>query len=154
MTTIRLEQERFMEVAYDRTVRAAQRAFKSWHERKRADAIQECIAKQWDQWIRLVNRGRDPEPLLRGLTRYAILFVRYDRKVARKSPQLRRDGLPGRHEAATTQRQGQGQPDRSRQQGQRLDRLGGQGENRRPLGTRRRLEAVGVSLEEWVGAKA
>ena len=37
MMTIKVAQERFVEVAYPRTLRAAQRAFKSWHERKRQD---------------------------------------------------------------------------------------------------------------------
>ena len=65
MTTIEVAQERFVEVAYPTTVRAAQRACKSWHERKRADSIQECLAKLWDEWIRLVNRGKNPKPLLK-----------------------------------------------------------------------------------------
>jgi hypothetical protein len=67
MTTIEVAQERFIEVAYPSTLRAAHRAFKSWHERKRADAIQECIAKMWDQWIRLVNRGAQPRAIAQGL---------------------------------------------------------------------------------------
>lgn len=36
----------------------------------------------WHQWICLVNRGRDPVPLIPGLIKYAILWVRFDRKVA------------------------------------------------------------------------
>ena len=35
MTTIEVAQERFVEVAYPTTLRAAHKAFKSWHERKR-----------------------------------------------------------------------------------------------------------------------
>ena len=35
----------------------------------------------WDQWIRLVNRGRNPEPLLNGLIKFAILWVKYDRRL-------------------------------------------------------------------------
>ena len=45
MMTIEVAQERFVAVAYPTTLKAAQRAFKSWHERKRQDAIQECQAK-------------------------------------------------------------------------------------------------------------
>ena len=81
MTTIEMTQERFVQVAYPTTMRAAHRAFKSWHERKRQDAVQECMAKMWDQWSRLVNRGRNPEPLLKGLIKYAILWVKYDRRL-------------------------------------------------------------------------
>lgn len=60
------EQDRFMAVAYERTMAAARRAFKRWHEWKRDDAIQECQARMWDSWSRLVQRGGDPEPLLHG----------------------------------------------------------------------------------------
>jgi hypothetical protein len=41
------EQRRFMETAYPRAMRAAQRAFKRWPRRKREDAIAECLAKVW-----------------------------------------------------------------------------------------------------------
>ena len=37
MTTIKVAQERFVEVAYPRALKAAHKAFKSWHERKRQD---------------------------------------------------------------------------------------------------------------------
>ena len=82
MNTIQAAQERFVEVAYPRALKAAHRAFKSWHERKRQDAVQECMAKIWDQWIRFVNRGRNPEPMLNGLIKYAILWVRFDRRLS------------------------------------------------------------------------
>ncbi len=82
MTTIQEVQERFVEVAYPRALKAAHKAFKSWHERKRQDSVQECLSKLWDEWIRLVNRGRNPEPLLSGLIKYAILWVKYDRRIA------------------------------------------------------------------------
>ena len=100
MMTIEVAQERFVEVAYPRTLRAAQRAFKSWHERKRQDAVQECLAKMWDQWVRLVNRGRNPEPLLNGLIKYRNPLGEIRSTPLRESPQHRRDGLQGRHEAA------------------------------------------------------
>ena len=38
--------------------------------------------KMWDQWIRLVQRGGDPEPIIGGMIYHALMFVRYDRKVA------------------------------------------------------------------------
>ncbi len=76
------EQDRFMRLAYARTVAAARKAFRSWHMSKREDAIQEAVVKMFDQWIRLVQRGGDPEPILGGMIYDALMFVRYDRKVA------------------------------------------------------------------------
>ena len=130
MNTIEVAQERFVEVAYPRTLRAAQRAFKSWHEPKRQDAVQECLAKMWDQWVRLVNRGRNPEPLLNGLIKYAILWVRYDRRsqgepatidVTDYRSGMKQQELNGKGEVSPT--------DRSDKM-QWLDRLGSEGEDR------------------------
>ena len=62
------EQNKFMRLAYSRTLAAARKAFRSWHSRKKEDAIQETLTKIWDQWIRLVQRGGNelcmvsPEP--------------------------------------------------------------------------------------------
>jgi hypothetical protein len=77
-----LEQDRFVRVAHKRTLDAAKHAFRKWHSRKRDDAIAECVGKMWDQWSRLLLRGRDPEPLLSGLIKFAVLWVRYDRRIA------------------------------------------------------------------------
>src|SRR4051812_43926857 len=85
MTTIQAAQERFVEVAYPRTLKAAHIAFTSWHERNRQDAVQECLAKMWDQWHRLVIRGRNPEPMLGRLIHWAIMWVRYDRRLSGRS---------------------------------------------------------------------
>jgi hypothetical protein len=79
------EHERFMAVAYDRTMTAAKRAFYGWHTPKKDDAVQECLAKMWDQWSRLLKRGKNPEPMTSGLIKYAILWVRYDRRIAGRS---------------------------------------------------------------------
>ena len=76
------EQDRFMRLAYARTLAAARKAFRSWHDRKKEDAVQETLTKMLDQWLRLVQRGGDPEPIIGGMIRYALMFVRYDRKVA------------------------------------------------------------------------
>jgi len=76
-----VEHRRFMDLAYNRTMKAAKRAFWGWHESKRDDAIAECVAKLWDSWSRLVVRGRNPEPMTAALIKYAILWVRYDRKI-------------------------------------------------------------------------
>lgn len=76
------EQRRFLELAYPRAIRAAQRAFKRWHSRKREDAIAECVAKVWATWVYNLEKGKDPLALLGPNIHFAILFVRYDRKVA------------------------------------------------------------------------
>ena len=60
MTTIEVAQSDSLRWLIRRRSEQPTEAFKSWHERKRADAIQECVAKLWDEWIRLVNRGREP----------------------------------------------------------------------------------------------
>ena len=69
-----------MRLAYARTLAAARKAFRSWHDRKKEDAVQETLTKMLDQWIRLVQRGGNPEPIIGGMIRYALMFVRYDRK--------------------------------------------------------------------------
>ena len=81
-----IEHERFNRVAYRRTLDAAKRAFKGWHERKRSDAVAEMVAKMWDQWSRLLVRGKDPERMVKTLIKWAVLWVRYDRKVAGRAP--------------------------------------------------------------------
>jgi hypothetical protein len=78
----KLEQDRFTRVAHRRTLDAARHAFRKWHSRKRDDAVAECVGKTWDAWSRLLLRGRNPEPLLSGLIRFSILWVRYDRRIA------------------------------------------------------------------------
>jgi hypothetical protein len=76
------EQQRFMTVAYPATRKAAKRAFWGWREHKRDDAIQECLAKMWDSWSRLLLRGKNPETMIGSLIKFAILWVKYDRKIA------------------------------------------------------------------------
>ena len=49
-----------MDVAYDRALRAAKRAFWDWHPSKRDDAQAEFMGKVWDQWWRLLERGKRP----------------------------------------------------------------------------------------------
>jgi hypothetical protein len=58
------EQQRFTAVAYLKAMRAAKRAFRHFPDSKRDDAEAEFIGKVWDQWWRVVERGKDPEPLL------------------------------------------------------------------------------------------
>ena len=151
MMTITVAQERFVEVAYPRALKAAHKAFKSWHERKRQDSIQECLAKLWHEWICLVNRGRNPEPLLNGLIKYAILWVKYDRRLSGASRNIdvtdyrsgmKQQELNGKGEACPT--------DRS-------DKMNGwidwtvKAKTDDPALLASALEEVGLSLEDWVG---
>jgi hypothetical protein len=76
------EQERFMTVAYDKAVRAAKRAFRHWHVSKRDDAEAEFIGKVWDQWWRVVERGKDPEPLLYPFLHWAKQWCYMDRRLS------------------------------------------------------------------------
>jgi len=66
-----VEKQRFERVAYPFALRAARRAFKKRHERKRSDAEAEFMAKMWDQWARLHMRGKDPEPMFWPLIHWA-----------------------------------------------------------------------------------
>jgi hypothetical protein len=77
-----VEHERFMSIAFPATQKAARRAFWHWREHKRVEAIQECHAKMWDSWSRLLLRGKNPERMLGSLIKFAILWVRYDRRIA------------------------------------------------------------------------
>jgi hypothetical protein len=150
MNTIQVTQERFVEVAYPRALKEAHKAFKSFHERKRQDAVQECLAKMWDQWVRLVNRGRNPEPMLNGLIKYAILWVKYDRRISGRARHIdvmdyragmKQQELNGKGEASPT--------DRS-------DKMNGwidwtvKARTDDPSELASALEEVGLSLEEWV----
>ena len=107
------QRRRFEVVAYPRTLRAAREAFRGWHSRSREDATSELLVKMLDQWVRLLDRGKDPEPMMPGLIRYAILWVRYDRRVAGRAPHpdvydyrsgLKRQQLSGRGQASPSDR--------------------------------------------------
>jgi hypothetical protein len=76
------ERERFERVALPFALRAAKRAFKKWPERKRDDAEAEFLTKLWDQWKRLLDKGRDPEPLLWPLLYWAKKWVYQDRRLS------------------------------------------------------------------------
>lgn len=79
------EHERFMADVYPRTMTAAKRAFNGWHSPKQADAIQECLAKMWDSWSRCLKIGKNPEPMTSAMIKFAVLWVRYDRKIGGRS---------------------------------------------------------------------
>jgi hypothetical protein len=144
----RAEQDRFMSLAYDRTERAARNAFKQWHARKRDDAIQEALAKMWDQWKRLLDRGRDPQPMIGPLIHWAIMWVRYDRRIGgRGNPDVydyrsgfKRQRLSGQGKASPTDRGDPGNNWVDWYVKARTDD---------PAELAAALEAVGMSTEEW-----
>ncbi len=70
------EHEKFLSNAYARTLTAARKAFRSWPDRNRDDALAETMAKCWDSYSRLPLRGRDPEPFLAGIIRFAVLWTK------------------------------------------------------------------------------
>jgi hypothetical protein len=145
------EQDRFMRLAYARTLAAARKAFRAWHVRKQEDAIQETLTKMLDQWIRLVQRGGNPEPIIGGMIRYALMFVRYDRKVAGRA---RRPDVFDYRSPLKQQRldaQGYASPsDRSDANNGWLDWRTASGDD--PADVVIALEATGLSLAEYYAA--
>src|SRR5919199_1068380 len=79
---MRAEQDGFMSLAYQQAERAARRAFRKWHSRKREDAIAEMVGKVWATWRYNLEKGKDPVALLGPNIHWAIMWVRYDRKIA------------------------------------------------------------------------
>ena len=109
----RAEQDRFMAVEFKRTTAAAHDSFRKWHRRKRDDAVAEMIGKMWDQWSRLLIRGKNPEPMIGPLIHWAKLWVRYDRKIAGRArgfdvydyrAGMQRQQLSGQGKASPTDR--------------------------------------------------
>lgn len=109
----RVEQNRFMQTAYPRALGAARRAFKKWHERKRADAVQEAVAKMWYQWRCCLEKGKDPAGMIGPLVHWAIMHVRYDRRIAGRAQSydvmdyragMRRQQLSGQGKVSPTDR--------------------------------------------------
>jgi hypothetical protein len=105
------EQERFEQDAYQRVLKVGNRAFRRWHERKREDALAEYVAKVWATWLLNIEKGKDPVALLGPNMHWAILWVRYDRKVSgrARTPDvydyragLRRQQLDGQGQASPT----------------------------------------------------
>ncbi len=150
MMTITVAQERFVEVAYPRALRAAQKAFKSWHERKRADAIQECLSKLWQEWVLLASR-KDPEPLLNGLIKYAILWVRYDRRISGRARNIDvTDYRSGMKQQGISAKGVVSPTDRSDKMNGWIDwAVSARSDDPAQLASA--LEEAGITLEEWVG---
>ena len=150
MNNLNWEQEhkRFMTVAYPRIVKAATHAFWHWKSSKRPDAIQEAVSKVWDSFIRLRLRGRDPEPMIGSLIKYALLWVRYDRKIAGRS---RKPDIFDYRAGFTQQQisdQGQANPaDRADSNNPWINWHIETGDNPALLASA--LEETGISLAEW-----
>ena len=81
MNTVNWEQEhkRFMDVAYPRTLKAAKRAFSGWHDSKQTILSPAALGKCGTSGV-CCSSGHDPEPMISALIRFAIIWVRYDRK--------------------------------------------------------------------------
>lgn len=146
------EKERFERVAYPVAFRAARRAFRGWPERKRDDAEAEFMAKMWDQWKRLLERGRDPEPLLWPLIHWARQWVRYDRRL---SGRPRNIGIED-HRAGMTQHLMDGRG--KLKPHDRADRINGflewtgQARTDEPGELAAALEAAEMTLEDYLAA--
>jgi hypothetical protein len=144
------EQERFMAVAYARTLRAAQKAFKHWHSRKKADCLQECMTKMWYQWKCCLDQGKDPAAMIGPLIHWAIMHVRYDRKVSGRArgfdvqdyrSRMKQQLLSGKGEASPTDRS-------DRQNGWINWTVSARADDPSELGAA--LEGAGLSLEAWL----
>jgi hypothetical protein len=117
MDMIETEQRRFMTLAYTRCERAARRVFRRWHSRKRDDAIQECLSKMWYQWVCCLGRGKDPAETIGPLIHWAVMHLRFDRRVAGRAPsydvmdfraRMKRQQLDGEGKASPTDRSDSG----------------------------------------------
>jgi hypothetical protein len=142
------EQQRFMCIAFPATQKAAKRAFWHWREHKRDDAIQECLAKMWDQWSRLLLRGKNPETMIGTLIKFAILWVRYDRKLGGRARTPDVYDHRGGFKRQQFSDDGQACPsDRSDPQNPWIDWEVSSGDN--PADLAAGLETCGVTLSQW-----
>jgi len=139
-------------VAYPFAVRAASQAFRKFHDRKRPDAEAEFMAKLWDQWARLLMRGKDPEPLLWPLIHWAKQWVRYDRRIAGRPRNLDIEDYRTGMQRHLMNGRGRLQPH------ERSDRLNGfldwtgQARTDDPAELAAALEQADLSLEEYLAA--
>jgi hypothetical protein len=141
------EQDRFMAVAYHRCDRAARRAFRRWHSRKREDGIQEAQSKMWYQWTCCLEKGKDPAEMVGPLIHWAIMHVRYDRRISGRSQHpdvfdyrsgMQRQQLDGQGHASPTNRSDPGNA--------WIDWAVGTGDD--PLEWVAALEAAGLTSED------
>jgi hypothetical protein len=142
------EQQRFMAVAFERTQKAAKRAFRGWPSWKRADAEAEFMGKVWDQWSRLVERGKNPEPLLYALIWWAKKWVSYDRKIGGRSRMFDIFDYRANMKRQLLSEQGQPSPsDRSDPANPWIDWGLSAGDN--PADLAAALETTGITLSQW-----
>jgi hypothetical protein len=147
-----VEQERFMTLAYTRCERAARRAFKKWHDRKKGDAVQEALGKMWHQWRCCLEKGKEPAEMIGPLIHWAIMFVRYDRRIARRSGCI--DVYDYRSNMVRHLMDGRGQPEPH----DRADRINsfldwtGQARTDDPGDLAAALERAEMTLEQYLAA--
>jgi hypothetical protein len=143
-----VEHERFMTNVYPRIVKAATHAFWHWKSNKRPDAIQESVGKVWDSWSRLLLRGRDPEPMLAGIIKFALLWVRYDRKIGGRARKPDVYDYRGGYKQQYLSDQGQASPsDRADRDNERINWHVQTGDD--PCALAAALESTGISLSQW-----
>jgi hypothetical protein len=153
MNTINWQAEnaRFMRVAYEPALRAAQRAFKRWPERKRDDAAAEFMGKVWDQWKRLLERGKDPEPLLRPLLYWAKQWCYQDRRLSGRPRNIDLQDYRAGMVRHLLNGRGKLEPhDRSARINAFLD-WSGTAPADDPAELASALEETGLALEKWLG---
>ena len=143
------EHKRFMDVAYDRAVRAAKRAFWGWPESKREDAQAEYMGKVWDQWWRLLERGKDPEPMLYPLLHWAKQWVYQDRRLSGRPRNIDIQDYRAGMTQHLMDARGKLEPhDRSDRRNGFLDWSGTSGTDD-PTDLAAALETAGSSLDRW-----
>ena len=144
--------KRFEQVAYPHAIRAAKRAVRGWHSRKKDDAIQEFMAKMWDQWARLIMRGKDPEPLLWPLIYWARQWVYQDRRLSGRPRNIDIQDYRAKQVQHLLDGRGRLKPHN------RADRINGvldwtgQARTDDPAYLAAALETAGLSLEEYLAA--
>jgi len=146
----RAEQDRFVAVAYTRTMAAAHDAFRKWHRRKREDAVAEMVGKMWDQWARLLVKGKDPEPMIGPLIHWAKMWVRYDRKIGGRGRSPDVFDYRANMNRQDMDSQGKARPaERSARINGWLD-WGVDASADDPAELAMALDAAGLTVEEWV----
>jgi hypothetical protein len=147
-----VEKQRFTVVVYPVALQAAKRAFRRWPERKRDDGECEFMAKLWDQWRRLLERGRDPEPMIWPLIHWAKQWCYMDRRLSGRPRNI--DIQDYRTGMVRHLMDGQGQPephDRSDPLNGWLDWTG-QARTDNPSELAAALELAGMTLAQYLAA--
>ena len=146
------EQDRFMALAYTRCERAARRAVKRWHERKKDDAVQEACSKLWYSWRCCLEKGKDPAGMIGPLIHWSIMHIRYDRRVSGRPRSLDIQDYRSGMVQHLMDGRGKLQPHN------RADRINGfldwtgQARTDNPADLAAALEAAGVTLEQYFAA--